>query len=98
MHFLAIARVDWMRLGLVAVPCIGALIVDLHHHTCSHGAPVGGIRVALGRDVPALAAACADAGDYFAGFAVDGIAAEVVAAGIGEVVRSREADAMMACC
>lgn len=86
MHLLAIARVERMRLRLIAVPGIGALVVDLDDHACAHGAPVGRVPVALGRDVPALAAAFADAGDDAGGGAVDGGGAEVRAAGVGEVV------------
>lgn len=48
--------------------------------------------------MPALTTAFADAGDYFTGLAFDSFFAEVVAAGIGEIVGSREANAMMACC
>ena len=98
MDFLAIARVDRMRLVLITVHSIRALIIDLHHHTRSHGAPVGGKRIILGCNVPALAAAFADAGGYVAGAAVDAAGAEVVAAGIGEIVGGCEASAMEACC
>ena len=83
---------------LITVPSIRALIIDLHHHTRSHRAPVGGKRITLGCNVPALAAAFADAGDYLAGAAVDAAGAEVIAAGIGEIVGGCEASAMVACC
>ena len=87
-----------MRLLLITVPTIRALIIDLHHHTRSHGAPVGGKRITLGCNVPALAATFADAGDYATGAAVDTAVAEVVAAGIGEIVGGCEASAIVACC
>ena len=48
--------------------------------------------------MPALTTAFANAGDYFSGLAFDSFIAEVVAAGIGEIVDSREANAMVACC
>lgn len=86
-----------MRHRLIAIPGIRALVVDLHHHTCSHGEPVGRVPITLRRDVPALAAASADAGDYAGGRAVDGVVGEVRAAGVCEVVRSREAGTMIAC-
>lgn len=90
MHFLPIPRIDRMRHSLITIPGIGALVVDLHHHTLAHGEPVGGVPVTVGRDVPALTAAFADAGDYAGGAAVDGVAAEMVAAGVGEVVGGGE--------
>lgn len=90
MHFLAVARVDGMRLRLVTIPGIRALVVNLHHHAGAHGEPVGGIPVTLGRDVPALAATFADAGHDAGGAAVDLVAAEVVAAGVREVVGGGE--------
>ena len=98
MHFLAITRIDGMRFGLVTVTGIGALVVDLDHHARAHGAPVGGERVTLGRDVPALTAPFADAGDDAGVFAVDAVAAEIGAAGIGEIVGGREAGAVVAGC
>lgn len=82
-----------MRLRLVAVSGIGTLVVDLHHHARTHRAPIGGKPVALGRYVPALAAAFADSGDYAGGAAVDGVVAEVCAAGVGEVVGGGETGA-----
>ena len=97
MHFLTIASVKGMRLGLITVSGIRALIIDLHHHTCSDGEPIRGKPVTLGRDVPALAATLADAGDYTGLLAVDSTSAKVVAAGIGEVVRCRKPNAMIAC-
>ena len=90
MHFLAVARVDRVRLALVAIPGIRALVVNLHHHAGAHGKPVRGEPVALGRDVPALAATFADAGDYARGAAGYLVAAEIVAAGVGEVVGGGE--------
>lgn len=75
-----------MRDRLIAVPGIRALVVDLDHHTRSHGEPVGREPVALGCDVPALAAAFAHAGDYAGAVAVDGVVAEIGAAGVGQVV------------
>ena len=98
MHFLTISSINGMRLSLITVSGIRALIIDLHYHTRSHGEPIRGKPVTLGRDVPALAAAFADAGDYVGVLAVDTTAAKVVAASIGEIVRSREANAMIACC
>ena len=98
MHFLTIASIEWMRLSLITVSRIRALIIDLHHHTRSHGAPIRGKPVTLGRDVPALAATFADAGDYAGVLAVDSTSAKVVAAGIGEIIGSREANAMIAGC
>ena len=87
-----------MRLGLITVPGISALVIDLHYHTCSYGDAVGGEPVALGRDVPALTASFADAGDYAGCTAVDVAVGEVGAARKGEVVRGREASAMIARC
>ena len=98
MHFLTIASIKGMRLGLITVSRIRALIIDLHNHTRSYGAPIGGKPVTLGRDVPALAAAFADARDYSGILAVDSTSAKVVAVSIGEIVGSREANAMIACC
>ena len=98
MHFLTVASIEWMRLSLITVSRIRALIIDLHHHTRSHGAPIRGKPVTLGGDVPALTATFTDAGDYAGVLAVDSTSAEVVAAGIGEIVRSCEANAMIACC
>ena len=98
MHFLTIASVEGMRLSLITVSRVRALIINLHHHTGSYGAPIRGKPVTLGRDVPALAATFADAGDYAGVLAVDSVSAKVVAAGIGEVVGSCEANAMIACC
>ena len=97
MDFLAIPSIKGMRLGLITVSGIRALIIDLHHHTCSDGAPIRGKPVTLGRDVPALAATLADAGDYASVLAVDSTSAKVVAACIGEIVGSRETNAMIAC-
>lgn len=48
--------------------------------------------------MPALATAFANAGDYLTSLAFDSFFAEVVAAGIGEIVGSREANAVVACC
>lgn len=98
MHFLAIASIDRLRLSLITVLGIRALIIDLHDHTRSYRTSIGGKWVTLGRDVPALATAFANAGDYFSVLAIDSFLTEVVAAGIGEVVGSREANAMVACC
>ena len=98
MHFLTIASIEWTRLGLITVSRIRALVIDLHHDTGTHGAPIRGKPVTLGRDVPALAATFADAGDDAGVLAVDGTSAKVVAAGIGEIIGSREANAMIACC
>ncbi|CAD6566713.1 MAG: hypothetical protein ASARMPREDX12_008806 [Alectoria sarmentosa] len=98
MHFLAIARIEWVRHRLITVPGIRALVIDLHDHTRSHGEPVGGVPITLGRDVPALAATFADAGDYAGGGAVGSVVAEVRAARVSEVVRGREAGAVVACC
>ena len=98
MHFLTVAGIKGMRLGLITVPGIRALIIDLHHHTRSHGAPIRRKRVTLGRDVPALAAAFADTGGYAGILAVDSTSAKVVAVSISEIVGSREANAMIACC
>ena len=98
MHFLTIASIEWVRLSLITVSRICALIIDLHHHTRSHGASIRGKPVTLGRDVPALAATFADAGDYAGVLAVNSTSAKVVAAGIGEIVGSREANAVIACC
>lgn len=87
-----------MCLRLVAVSRIGTLVVDLHHHARTHRAPIGGKPVTLGRYVPALAAAFADSGDYAGGAAVDGVVAEVCAAGVGEVVGGGETGAVVAGC
>lgn len=83
MHLPAVTRVDRMRDRLIAVAGIGALVVDSDDDARAHGEPVGRVPVALGRDVPALAAAFADAGDYARAAAVDGAVAEVGAAGVG---------------
>lgn len=98
MHFLTISSVEWMRLSLITVSRVCTLIIDLHHHTRSHGAPIRGKPVTLGRNVPALAATFADAGDYAGVLAVDSTSAKVIAIGISEIVGSREANAMIACC
>lgn len=82
-----------MRLSLVAVAGIRALVVDLHHHARAHGESVGLVPVALGRDVPALAAAFTNARDDAGGAAVDGAGPEVRAAGVGEVVGGSESSA-----
>lgn len=75
-----------MRFGLITVSRIGALVIDLDHHTLANGEPVGGKPVALGRDVPALTAAFPDAGDYAGGAAVDGVVTQVLTACVGKVV------------
>lgn len=82
-----------MRFRLITVSRIGALVIDLDHHTRANRASVGLVPVALGRDVPALAAAFTDAGDYASGAAVDRVVAEVRTAGIGEVVGCGETGA-----
>ncbi len=82
-----------MRLRLIAISCIGALIVDLHHHTRSHREPVGGVPITLGRDLPALSAAFTDAGDNAGGVAVDSVIAETGAAGVCKVVGGGETGA-----
>ena len=86
MYLLPIPRIDRMRLRLIAVPRIRALVVDLHHHTCTDGEPIGRVPVTLGRNVPALAAAFADARDYTGSAAIDTVATDVRAAGEGEVI------------
>ena len=93
MHLFSISRIDRMRFRLITVSRIGALVIDLDHHTRANGEPVGGVPVALGRDVPALTAAFADAGHYAGGAAVDGVVAEVRTTGVGEVVGGRETGA-----
>ena len=98
MHLLAIPRVDGMRLGLITIPTISALVVDLHYDTRPYGDAVGGEPIALGRDVPALAAPFTDAGDYAGGAAVDVAVAKVGAASKGEIVGGRETSAMIARC
>ena len=90
MHFLAVASVDRIRLSLVTITGIRALVVNLHHHTGTHGKPVRGEPVTLGRDVPALTTAFPDAGHYAGGATVDLVAAKVVAAGVCEVVGGGE--------
>ena len=86
MHFLAVARVDWMRLSLITIPSICALIVDLYYHTLSYRNSVGRVPVALRCNVPALATSFADTRDYAGGAAIDTITAKVVAARIGEII------------
>lgn len=98
MHFLAIARIERMRHRLIAVARIGALIVDLDDDAGADGEAVGGKPVALRGDVPALAAALADAGDDAGGGAVDAGVGEGRAAGEGEVVGGCEAGAVVAGC
>ena len=93
MNLLPVPRVDRMRLRLITISGIGALVVDLHHHTRSHGKSVRLVPITLRRDVPALAAAFPDAGDYAGGAAVDGVVAEIGATGIGEVVGGGETGA-----
>ncbi len=82
-----------MRLRLIAISCIGALVVDLHHHTRSHREPLGGVPITSGCDVPALSAAFTDARDNTGGAAVDSVIAEIGAAGVGEVVGGGETGA-----
>ena len=93
MYLLSIPRINRMRLRLIAISCIGALVVDLHHHTRSHREPVGRVPITLGRDMPALSAALTDAGDNAGGAAVDSFIAEIGAAGVGEVVGGGETSA-----
>ena len=90
MHFFAVTRVDRVRLSLVTIPGIRALVVDLHHHTGTHGKPVRGEPITLGRDVPALTTTFADTGHYARGATVDLVAAKVVAASVCEVVGGGE--------
>ena len=93
MHLFSISRIDGMRFRLITVSRIRALVIDLDHHTRANGEPVGGVPVAVGRDVPALTAAFANAGYYAGGAAVDRVVAEVRTAGVGEVVGGGETGA-----
>ena len=93
MYLLAIARVDRIRLGLITIPGIRALVIDFNNHTRSHRASIVGKRIALGRDMPTLAAAFADTGDYIAGTAVDAVATFICAAGVSKVVGGGETGA-----
>lgn len=98
MDLLAIARIDWTRLTLITVTGIRALIVDLHHHTRSHGAPIRGVEITLGCDMPALATPFSDARNYAGGFTTGFFLAKIGAAGVGEIVGGGEANAMVTCC
>ena len=98
MDFLTIARIDWIRFTLITVNGIRALIVDLHHHTRSHRASVGGVEVTLRCDMPALATPFSDTRDYAGGFTTDFFSAKIVAAGVGEIVGGGEANAVVTCC
>ena len=98
MYFFSISRVDGMRFRLITISCVGALVIDLDHHTRANREPVRGVPVTLGRDVPALTATFADSRDYAGGAAVDRVVAEVRTAGIGEVVGGGETGGVIAGC
>ena len=87
MHLFPISRIHIACLGLIAVPRVRALVVDLDYHRGAEFEIVDGEFIGLGLQVPALAAAGTDAVDdglvVGVGYVVGGSVAGAVDAGGG---------------